>query len=100
MAGQTHHFRVYAPEQVPYAINRYTNEVNRLYGVMNRRLAGRDYLAGDYTIADMAIFPWVRCVRDVYQAGELVGYDTFTEVQRVLEAFLQRPAVQKGMAVV
>ena len=48
----------------------------------------------------MAIFPWVRCVRDVYQAGELVGYDTFTEVQRVLEAFLQRPAVQKGMAVV
>ena len=57
-------------------------------------------LGDTYTIADMAIFPWVRCVRDVYQAGELVGYDTFTEVQRVLEAFLQRPAVQKGMAVV
>ena len=54
MCGQAHHFRGYAPEQVPYAIERYTNEVNRLYGVMNRRLADRDFLAGDYSIADMA----------------------------------------------
>ncbi|MEQ8732750.1 glutathione S-transferase N-terminal domain-containing protein, partial [Roseitalea porphyridii] len=60
MAGQTHHFRQYAPEQVPYAIDRYTNEVHRLYGVMNRRLKDHDYLAGDYSIADMAAYPWVR----------------------------------------
>ncbi|MGI9406805.1 MAG: glutathione binding-like protein [Hyphomicrobiaceae bacterium] len=61
MAGQAHHFRQYAPEEVPYAIKRYTDEVNRLYGVMNRRLAEHAYLAGaDYTIADMASFPWTR----------------------------------------
>lgn len=61
MAGQAHHFRQYAPEEVPYAINRYTNEVNRLYGVMNRRLAVSANLGGeDYSIADMAAFPWVR----------------------------------------
>ena len=81
--------------------DRYVNETRRLLGVLNQHLQGRPWMLGDtYTIADMAIFPWVRCVRDVYQAGELVGYDTFTEVQRVLEAFLQRPAVQKGMAAV
>eukprot|EP01133_Synstelium_polycarpum_P030807 gene30807-38489_t len=59
MAGQAHHFRQYAPEKIEYGINRYTNEVNRLYGVMNRRLEGRDYLADDYSIADMASFGWV-----------------------------------------
>lgn len=60
MAGQVHHFRNYAQEKVPYAIDRYVNEVNRLYGVMNTRLADREYLAGDYSIADMASFPWIR----------------------------------------
>ncbi len=60
MAGQAHHFRQYAQQEVAYAIDRYTNEVNRLYGVMNIRLADRDYLAGDYSIADMAAYPWVR----------------------------------------
>ncbi|MEM1364230.1 MAG: glutathione S-transferase N-terminal domain-containing protein, partial [Pseudomonadota bacterium] len=59
MAGQAHHFRQYAPEKIPYGIDRYTNEVNRLYGVMNKRLADRDYLAGDYSIADMACIGWV-----------------------------------------
>jgi GST-like protein len=60
MAGQANHFRNYADEKLPYAIDRYTNEVNRLYGVMERRLAGRDHLAGEYSIADMAAHPWVR----------------------------------------
>ena len=60
MAGQAHHFRQYAPEKIAYAIDRYTNECNRLYGVLDRRLADRDFLAGDYSIADMAAYPWVR----------------------------------------
>ncbi len=59
MAGQNGHFNIYAPEKVPYAIERYTRETERLYGVMDRRLADRDYLAGDYSIADMACYPWV-----------------------------------------
>ena len=60
MAGQAHHFRQYAPEKLPYAIDRYTNECNRLYGVMNKRLADREFLAGEYSIADMACIGWVR----------------------------------------
>ena len=60
MAGQAGHFRVYAPEQVPYGIDRYTNETNRLYGVLNKRLADREYIAGDYSIADIANWCWVR----------------------------------------
>src|SRR5262245_14724321 len=59
MLGQAHHFRGYAPEKIAYAIDRYTNEANRLYGVMNRRLADREYLAGEYSIADMACWPWI-----------------------------------------
>ena len=60
MAGQNHHFGVYAPEKIPYAINRYVKETNRLYGVLDRRLADRPFLAGDaYTIADMAAYPWI-----------------------------------------
>ena len=60
MLGQTHHFRIYAPEKLPYAIDRYTNETNRLYGVLNKRLADRAFVAGDYSIADMAIAPWAK----------------------------------------
>jgi GST-like protein len=59
MAGQNHHFSMYAPEQLPYAINRYVNETNRLYGVLNKQLEGRDYIAGEYSIADMACYPWI-----------------------------------------
>lgn len=59
MLGQNHHFSGYAPEKIPYAINRYVNETNRLYGVLDRRLAGRDYIADDYSIADMACYPWI-----------------------------------------
>ncbi|WP_293880196.1 glutathione binding-like protein [Sphingomonas sp.] len=59
MAGQNGHFNVYAPEKVPYAIERYVNETKRLYGVLDKQLDGRDYVAGDYSIADMAIYPWI-----------------------------------------
>ncbi len=59
MAGQNHHFAVYAPEKLPYAITRYVNETNRLYGVLDRRLEGREFIAGAYSIADMAIYPWI-----------------------------------------
>lgn len=94
MAGQCHHFRVYAPEQVPYAIARYTNEVNRLYGVMNRRLEGRDYLAGDYSIADMACIGWVRSWE---RQGQNI--QDFPHVERWMERMLARPAVARGLAV-
>ena len=78
--------------------DRYVNEARRLLGVLDRRLEGRDWVMGDYSMADIAISPWVRCMRDVYQAGELVGIDEFGNVLRVLEAFLARPAVQRGLA--
>ena len=58
-SGQNNHFSNYAVEKIPYAMDRYRNEVNRLYGVLNRRLEGRDYVAGEYSIADMAIYPWI-----------------------------------------
>ncbi len=94
MAGQAHHFRQYAPEKIQYGIDRYTNEVNRLYGVMNRRLADRDYLAGDYSIADMAAFPWVRPYRN--QGQDL---EEFPNLKRWFEAIAARPAVQKAVEV-
>lgn len=79
-------------------LERYVNEARRLLGVLDQRLEGRDWVMGDYSVADIAIFPWVRCMRDVYQAAELVGIDELRNVLRVLEAFLARPAVQKGLA--
>lgn len=94
MLGQTHHFRLYAPEKVPYAIDRYTNETNRLYGVLNKRLEGRDYICGDYSIADMACIGWAR-------GWEKQGQDLkqFPNVARWLETMLARPAVQRGIKV-
>ena len=92
MAGQAHHFRQYAPEKISYAIERYTNEVNRLYGVMNRRLADRDYLAGDYSIADMAAFPWVRPHQN--QGQDL---NDFPNLKRWFEAIAARPAVVRAV---
>ena len=94
MAGQAHHFRQYAPQKVPYAIERYTNEVNRLYGVMDRRLAGRAYLAGDYSIADMAAFPWTR-------SHENQGQDLndFPNLKRWFDAIAARPAVARAVEV-
>ena len=94
MAGQCHHFRIYAPEQVPYAIARYTNEVNRLYGVMNRRLEGRDYLAGAYSIADMACIGWARAWE---RQGQTIT--DFPHVERWIDRMLARPAVARGLAV-
>ncbi len=94
MAGQAHHFRQYAPEKIQYGIDRYTNEVNRLYGVMNKRLADRDYLAGDYSIADMAAFPWVRPYRN--QGQDL---EDFPNLRRWFEAIAARPAVQRAIEV-
>jgi GSH-dependent disulfide-bond oxidoreductase len=91
MAGQCHHFRNYAPEKVPYGIDRYTNEVNRLYGVMNRRLADRPFLAGDYSIADIACFPWVRPFKN--QGQDLAD---FPHVAAWFQRNLDRPAVVRG----
>ena len=92
MCGQAHHFRGYAPEEVPYAIERYTNEVNRLYGVMNRRLADRQFLAGDYSIADMACIGWVKPHKRQGQS-----LDDFPNVKRWFEAMMARPAVERGI---
>jgi GST-like protein len=79
--------------------DRYVGESKRLLGVLNQRLATRTWMMGDaYTIADMAIFPWVRTVTDFYMAGELVGIQDFPHVTRALAAFLARPAVIKGLA--
>lgn len=94
MAGQAHHFRIYAPEKIDYAINRYTNEVARLYGVMNKRLADREFLAGDYSIADIACVGWAKL-------WERQGQDItrFPHFKRWLDAVKARPAVQRGLAV-
>ena len=94
MAGQAHHFRQYAPEKIAYGIDRYTKEVNRLYGVMNRRLADRPFLAGDYSIADMAAYPWVVPYKN--QGQDL---EEFPNVKRWFEAMAARPAVERGLAV-
>jgi GST-like protein len=92
MAGQANHFRVYAPETVPYAIDRYTNEVNRLYGVMNKRLADRDFLAGEYSIADIACIGWT-------MGYERQGQDLneFPHLKRWFEMMKARPAVRRGI---
>ncbi len=94
MLGQAHHFRQYAPEPIPYAIDRYTNEANRLYGVLERRLEGRAFVCGDYSIADMAIWPWI--VPHERQGQQL---DDFPNLQRWYETMKQRPAVQRGFVV-
>jgi GST-like protein len=87
MAGQNHHFVQYAPEQIPYAIERYVKETNRLYGVMNKRLQDRPFLAGDYSIADMAAYPWV-----VPWKRQQQNLDEFPNLRRWFEAIRNRPA--------
>lgn len=94
MAGQAHHFRHYAREKIPYAIDRYTNECNRIYGVMNRRLADREFLACDYSIADMACMGWA--VSYKRQGQDL---DEFPNVRRWFNTMKARPAVQKGIEI-
>ncbi|HNB28352.1 MAG TPA: glutathione binding-like protein, partial [Alphaproteobacteria bacterium] len=87
MAGQNHHFAQYAPEKLPYAIDRYVKETNRLYGVMNKRLADREFLAGAYSIADMACYPWI--VPYERQGQDLAQ---FPHLKRWFEAIRARPA--------
>ncbi|HZM44340.1 MAG TPA: glutathione S-transferase N-terminal domain-containing protein [Burkholderiales bacterium] len=94
MFGQTHHFLRAAKEQVPYAIERYSKETKRLYGVLNERLKGSDYLAGEYSIADIATYPWV--ARYDWHKTDLTD---FPGVKRWFDAISARPAVKKGMGV-
>jgi GSH-dependent disulfide-bond oxidoreductase len=94
MAGQANHFRRYAPEMIAYAVERYTNEVNRLFGVMNTRLAAHEFLAGRYSIADMACVGWVRL-------AERMGQDLaqFAHLERWFETIRARPAVKRAFAI-
>ncbi|HXQ30725.1 MAG TPA: glutathione binding-like protein [Steroidobacteraceae bacterium] len=92
MAGQNHHFNRYAPEKLPYAIDRYTRETNRLYGVLDRRLAGRTFIAGDnYSIADMAAYPWI-----VPWKAQLQNLEEFPDLKRWFEAIAARPATERA----
>jgi GST-like protein len=95
MAGQNHHFSVYAPEKIPYAIERYVRETARLYGVLDRRLDGREFLAGDdYTIADMACYPWI-----VAHARQQMDLADFPHVARWFEAIRVRPGTERAYAI-
>ena len=98
MLGQNHHFTRYAPETIPYAIDRYVKETNRLYGVLNKRLADREFIAGPYSIADMACYPWI--VPHELQGQKL---DDFPHLARWFEAIKARPATvrayEKGAAI-
>ena len=94
MLGQAHHFNFYAKDKIGYAMDRYSNEANRLYGVLDRRLQGHDFVAGDYSIADIAIFPWTR----TYERQN-VAIGDYPNVVRWRKAIFDRPAVQRGMKV-
>jgi GST-like protein len=92
MLGQAHHFRAYAREKIPYAIERYTNEAGRIYHILDKHLADHRYLAGDYSIADMAVFPWIRL--HGRQGQDLADYPNLS---RWFETISRRPAVMKDM---
>lgn len=92
MAGQNHHFRLYAPEQLPYAITRYVKETGRLYAVLNKRLAERDFIVGEYSIADIASYPWVQPERQ----GQNI--DDFPHLKRWKTTIAARPAVARAYA--
>jgi GST-like protein len=95
MLGQAHHFRLYAPEKLPYAVERYTNEARRLYGVIDRQLSKHAFIAGaDYSIADIAIFPWLRSWEN-----QGVVIDEYPHLKAWFDAIAARPAVQRGVAV-
>jgi GST-like protein len=94
MLGQNHHFSQYAPEKIPYAVDRYVKETNRLYGVLDRRLADREFVAGaDYTIADMAAYPWI-----VPWEKQGQNLDDHPHLKRWFEAIAERPATQAAYA--
>jgi GST-like protein len=95
MLGQNHHFRLYAPEKIEYAVNRYTNEAKRLYGVMDRQLAKSKYIAGNtYTIADIAIFPWLRNWKN-----QGIDWADFPHLKKWFDTISARPAVVRGVEV-
>jgi GST-like protein len=91
MAGQNHHFVTYAPEKIPYAMERYIKETNRLYGVLNKRLADREFIAGDYSIADMACYPWI-----VPYERQQQNLNDFPHLKRWFETIAARPAVVRA----
>ena len=93
MAGQNHHFTQYAPEPIPYAIERYVKETARLYAVLNKQLAGREFIAGDYSIADMACYPWI-----VPHQRQRQNLDDFPELKRWFAAIRERPATLRAYA--
>ena len=95
MLGQNHHFRLYAPEKIEYAINRYTNEAKRIYGVIDRQLASNKFVAGNqYSIADIAIFPWLR-----NWANQGIVLDDYPHLKTWFDKLAARPAVQRGVQV-
>ncbi len=95
MLGQAHHFRIYAPEKIPYAVERYTNEAKRLYGVMNKRLAKSTYLAGpQYSIADIAVFPWLRSWKN-----QGIAWADYPHLKGWFDEVSARPAVKRGVTV-
>ena len=101
MFGQFGHFYRFARQDCdhPYPLNRYTQEVKRLLGVLETRLATRAYLVDEYTIADMATFPWVETLSAVYEAGDYLELSQYQRTQAWLQRCLQRPAVQRGLQV-
>ncbi|KES24969.1 MULTISPECIES: glutathione S-transferase N-terminal domain-containing protein [Pseudomonas] len=102
MFGQLGFFNKFAGREIEdkRPLNRYVEESRRLLGVLDQRLEGRDWVMGqEYGIADIAIFPWVRNLVGFYEAGDLVQFERFGNVKRVLEAFLARPAVQRGLGI-
>lgn len=94
MFGQLNHFKRFAPEKLPYAINRYETETLRLYSVLDKQLQAQDFICGDYSIADVATYPWVA----IYEMQGLT-LDHHPNLKRWVESIAQRPAVQKGMAI-
>ena len=95
MLGQAHHFRIYAPEKIDYAVNRYTNEAKRLYGVMDKRLANSPYLGGrSYSVADIAVFPWLRSWQN-----QGIDWADYPHLKTWFDKIAARPAVQRGVLV-
>jgi GSH-dependent disulfide-bond oxidoreductase len=95
MLGQAHHFRIYAPERIPYAVERYTNEARRLYGVMDKRLARSKYLGGStYSIADIAVFPWLRSWKN-----QGIDWADYPQLKGWFDEIAARPAVKRGVEV-
>jgi GSH-dependent disulfide-bond oxidoreductase len=93
MLGQNHHFAQYAPEKIPYAINRYVKETERLYGVLNEQLDKKEFIAGEYSIADMAAYPWI-----VSHELQQINLNDFPNVQRWFESLQSRPAIKRAYA--